>query len=525
MSRPVLFTGIALLLFAIGVVGWKALILDLPLAPSGAKGLWRVELEVSARGTGRRGSVRVPLPSLGPGQAVFDERIQSDRLLFAIRNEDGQRFAIWSGRFEGVHELAHGFRVQLDPSRAPVTGGNAAAPSGIVERYGPRASEIPADDTTIPQLFERISLPPASDPEGRLRSLFSFVADEVATRDTASDDAILTLAAREGSQVGKTRSLVMLLRGAGIPARVVLGLKLQTGTPPEEVVWAQAWLGGVWVPLSPVEGFFGERPADRVALRFGSDQAIETSGVEAVGRRYHALREQLRPEELTALMVPNSDLLAALSLYRLPLPTQSALRGLLLLPIGALIVALFRNIIGVPTFGTFMPILIAFALRSYPLAPGLLLVGSVLCVGIFGRLAFERLHLLLVPRLSLLLCIVVLLVTGAAIVGRGSNIHNLLAGVLFPLVILTMLIERFAVTLSEEGWRSALERAGWSIAVAIVVHPVFRSASAQQLMFGYPELVVGISGLLILIGGYTGFRVSDLIRFRAFARFGARASR
>ena len=33
-----------------------------------------------------------------------------------------------------------------------------------------------------------------------------------------------------------------------------------------------------------------------------------------------------------------------------------------------------------------------------------------------------------------------------------------------------------------------------------------------------PWLVVAVMGVLVLIGGYTGFRVSDLIRFRAFAQ-------
>jgi len=35
-------------------------------------------------------------------------------------------------------------------------------------------------------------------------------------------------------------------------------------------------------------------------------------------------------------------------------------------------------------------------------------------------------------------------------------------GVLFPIVILAMLVERFSVTLAEEGLRPALARAGWS---------------------------------------------------------------
>jgi hypothetical protein len=85
-------------------------------------------------------------------------------------------------------------------------------------------------------------------------------------------------------------------------------------------------------------------------------------------------------------------------------------------------------------------------------------------------------------------------------------------------VILTMLVERFSITIAEEGLREALVRAGFSILVAVAIYPVFRSARAEYLMFTFPELVIVAMGVLVLIGGYTGYRVSDILRFRGFAQ-------
>ena len=82
----------------------------------------------------------------------------------------------------------------------------------------------------------------------------------------------------------------------------------------------------------------------------------------------------------------------------------------------------------------------------------------------------------------------------------------------------TMLIERVSITIAEEGLRPALVRAGWSIAVAMSIWPIFRSARAEHLMFTFPELVIAVIGVLVWIGGYTGYRLSDLLRFRAFAQ-------
>ena len=519
MNRSAAIVGLVLVLIGAGLFVWKAFVLELPLAATDAEGLWRIELEITARGTGRRGSLRAPLPSTGPGQVVFDERSASDRLVFTIRTEEGDRIGVWSGRFAGVHQVVHGFRVQLSEVATPLPSGIGRPPSReLLARQGGPTREFPSDAPDVEGFLEKLWLDAPENPLDRLRTLFAFVADEIATEPSASDDALLVLAAREGSAVGKSRLLVTLLRAIGLPARTVLGLQLFDGQTPYTTQWVEAWIDGQWIPMSPIDGFFATRPANLVALRTSSLAEIETTAVAAVGHRYNALRERLRPEELAAMMTPSSPWLARVSLYQLPVSTQSALRVLLLMPLGALVVALIRNMVGISTFGTFMPVLIALALRQVALAAGLLLVAAVLLLGILGRLVLERMHLLLVPRLGVLLCAVVLAVTSFALLGREVEVRELSVGVLFPMVILTMLIERFSVTLAEEGVRPALVRAGWSVVAAVLVYPIFHSEAAEHLMFGFPELVIVVMGVLIWIGGYTGYRISDLIRFRAFAK-------
>jgi hypothetical protein len=96
--------------------------------------------------------------------------------------------------------------------------------------------------------------------------------------------------------------------------------------------------------------------------------------------------------------------------------------------------------------------------------------------------------------------------------------REFLAGVLFPIVILTMLIERFSIAIAEEGWRPASVRLAWSIAATVAVYPAFRSVQVAHVMFSFPELVLCLMGMLVWIGGYTGYRLSDLLRFRLLAR-------
>jgi hypothetical protein len=116
-----------------------------------------------------------------------------------------------------------------------------------------------------------------------------------------------------------------------------------------------------------------------------------------------------------------------------------------------------------------------------------------------------------------MLCVVVLSVAALSLVGDAVGARELFAGVLFPIVILTMLVERFTIAVAEEGWRAALVPLGWSLLVAMSIHPVFRNPVAEYLMFSFPELTFVVMGALVWIGGYTGYRVADVIRFRSLA--------
>ena len=148
-------------------------------------------------------------------------------------------------------------------------------------------------------------------------------------------------------------------------------------------------------------------------------------------------------------------------LFVLPPDAQQILRILLLVPVGALLAALLGNVVGLNTFGTFMPILIAIAFRQTELAYGLSLFGAIIAVGYVVRLGLERYKLLLVPRLSAILTFVIGIIAFVALLGHHLAMRNNIAVGLFPMVILTMTIERFHVVAEETGcgprwaWRFA----------------------------------------------------------------------
>ena len=139
------------------------------------------------------------------------------------------------------------------------------------------------------------------------------------------------------------------------------------------------------------------------------------------------------------------------SLFTLPKEFQESFHILLLVPIGVLMISVLRNIVGFPTFGIFMPVLMALAFRSTGLAYGLGIFAGVVFIGYLLRRGIDRLRLLLVPRLSFLITFVILAFTVFALIGSKFGIREFMAVGLLPFVILSMTIERFFILIEESG--------------------------------------------------------------------------
>jgi hypothetical protein len=205
------------------------------------------------------------------------------------------------------------------------------------------------------------------------------------------------------------------------------------------------------------------------------------------------------------------------SLYSLPIRTQAVYGVLLMIPIGALIMVMMRNFIGVDAFGTFMPVLIALAFRETKLFWGVILFTLLVALGLSIRFLLERLRLLLVPRLSAVLIVVVLLMLVISLMSHKLGMETGLSVALFPMVIIAMTIERMSVVWEERGPADAMRGASGSLLVAIAAYIAMGLTWLEHLIFTFPELLLVILALVVVAGRYTGYRLLELSRFKALA--------
>jgi hypothetical protein len=179
--------------------------------------------------------------------------------------------------------------------------------------------------------------------------------------------------------------------------------------------------------------------------------------------------------------------------------------------------ALLRNIVGIRTFGTFTPALIALSFVQADWRTGTLALVVILGVGVLAQLGLNKLKILMVPRLGIILTLVILLMVLGVSILDYLGLTPTASATLLPMVILTMMVERFNVMAEEDGYAEAFKVLGGTLVAAICCLLLLRVDFLSRLVLVFPEVPLIVAAALLLIGRYAGYRLTELWRFRDFA--------
>jgi hypothetical protein len=357
-------------------------------------------------------------------------------------------------------------------------------------------------------------------PADQVRALFQYVDKMVAKEPgpgRVGQTAVDCLRQGRGDALGKSRLLVALCRNRGIPARVVTGLALARRTEQRAHFWAEAWVGEYWMPLCPYHHFCGRVPPTYLVFGFGDQPMVRGRNVRDLD--YSCLVGHSTPEGANAAADQASwirKVFTALSLHSLPPAEWRLVEFLLLLPIAALIICIFRNLIGLSSFGTFAPALIGLAFRQLESLPGILVFVSIVLIGWGMRRVLDRYHLLQVPRTAFLLSLVVLVLIVSILAANYEDLAPTRYISLFPIIILTGMIERFWTLEAEDGTVSSFKTLLGTMVIAASISLFLSIPAVVRHMVNFPETLGLIMACQLLLGRYTGYRLSELFRFRDF---------
>ncbi len=480
--------------------------LNVPLVPDYSTASWLVEAKINVQPVNDKSSVTLFLPQISKTHSIENEQFVSDGFGLATISERGNRIARWTnGVSTGNYNLF--YRALVRPKEAQVAGSykTRKRPSTLKVFTKPEIKKVAR------QLNKKVWR------ENKGQKKFTEALCQLALTEKLDDSFIKLLEGRDSRRY-RLEVVTKLLAEEKIPAHLVHGVTLSRAQANIPVAhWLEIFSEGQWHTYDPNLKSW-DLTKDKFVWWKGEDKLIVTNNPAAVKTvisvspgEAAGVRAAIRKSKL------KEQAAGFLSLSSLPVHTQAVFRQMLIIPFGALLVAFLRNVVGLKTFGTFMPVLIALSFRELQLAWGLLLFSSIVTLGLIARFYFEKLKLLLVPRLTATLTLVIIFMIAITLIADHLNHSIALSLALFPLVILTMTIERMSVVWEEVGAREALKQGIGSLAVASVIYFLVTNAYLEYLFFVFPELLLVVLGLAILLGRYKGYRLIELFRFKELA--------
>lgn len=363
-SRLPFYIAVLLLISAgITLAIWRHMEMGIPWLTGEQRPVWMVEARVDFDAGNGAVLASLNIPERPPGFRILSEQAASPGYGFSTIDKPGSRRAEWSKREASGPQTLY-FKAQFIPDATSVPAAPTRSPGARkVFWEEPKATAV---REILRQAKER-----SSTPESMTRELIRLMQPDTRTQNT-------TLLIAEEDYLNL---LVDMLNHSGIPARTADGLKLEDARRRQKLMpFLQIYDGQQWLTFNPKTAEQGV-PEDLLLWRQGSASLLDVVGGDNSEVSFSMLKQTVPALQL-ATMQFKSNRLGFLSFYELPIEEQSMFRMLLLLPLGALVVAFMRIIIGIRTSGTFMPVLIAVAFVQTTLVPGLIAFLAIVSIGL-----------------------------------------------------------------------------------------------------------------------------------------------
>lgn len=485
-----------LIVLGLVLIGYKTLKLEIPLSPGETRDTWVVEALIEFDASGGAVQAKMALPGYYSNFKVLNQYGASPGYGLSEEVEGRRKSVLWSTRdAEGPQKIYYMFSMydtgeiaELESKAKPIVkpffkDAYRTAVDEVVNASWAKSADV---KTFVKEIVRRFKAEQATQNIMLLRKLI--------TSTYPLEDLI--------------RDLVL---SKEISAVTIKGLKIEEGKRKSEVGAYLAVYEKGWLMLNLETEQFGI-PEDVVF--WGPFPLLETEGAENSKITFSMSKSTESAKGLAVRSnLTEGDPLLSFSIYSLPIEYQNVFKLLLLVPFGCLVVVIVRNLVGLPTSGTFMPVLLAMAFIETTLVKGLIVLGVMLALGLLIRTYLSRLNLLLVPRISAVVISVVMLMAFISIVSFKLGLEEGISVTLFPMIIISWTIERISILWEEHGGLDVSRQMGGSLFVSILIYFVMTNGFIKYFTFSFPECLFILLGLVLLVGVYAGYRLTELARF------------
>jgi len=490
----------SLMLLGIFQTVQRHITLDIPWLPGETRTIWNIDAKINFNAKDGPVLATLTTPEAQAGFTKISQNAASPGYGLSFLEDDDAKKAEWTIRkASGKQTLYYNIQVLEDEK---------SVDRKINEMPALFEKEYPASSTTAGKAIIDDALKTSAD-------AFSFTREVLKQLNADVPNQNITLILT--SKATKTDILIALLNEAKIPTKKIGALILEDGrrrqhlTPLVEVF--QESKGVITSQLFDANSI-GAVNRDNLLLWDQSGKALFELVGGSDSKVSFSMIQQEQPALSALLQKSENEHLFNFSIHSLPVEDQSLFKGILMIPLGVLIVVMMRVLVGLKTSGTFMPVLIAMAFIQTSLVTGLVGFILLVAVGLFIRSYLSHLNLLLVSRISTVIIMVILLIALFGVLSYKLGLTEGLKITFFPMIILSWTIERMSVLWEEEGAKEVMTQGGGSLLVAILAYFAMSNDVTRHLMFNFIGLQFVVMSLVLLLGSYTGYRLLELRRFK-----------
>lgn len=498
---------IGLIVLASMAIGSRLLLIGPSQLATGDR-LWRLTIDVTAQTSAQATAVQIHPPLETGRLRIIQRNLQHPG--FRIRNwgddklERRSILAFATGN--GQHSITAKFFIHHQAGPTLPTEIKAILLTNTQrEKYLQDTSSLQLTHPLVTQTLQNLNQQ-QSDRNQLVNDIFNYL--QLFTTSYKKDELNVptTLAAKKATTLDRALTMVALCRAAGFPARVVTGLILKEDIDPRPYYWVGVYQNEKWLNYDIPSGYRETVPVNYLPLRRDGADIVQVLNGELSSVDYDLEREFDHPY---LHQHKSKSIFDIFDLSRLPLDARNELAILLLLPLGALITAMCRHLVGLHSYGVFTPTLLALAMVYTDVLTTMLIFIVVSALAIGGRSLFPT-SITRVPRLAIIFTLVAMILTFSASVmdyyelGQGGRI------VLLPIIILTSLVDRLYRTIEDKGLTIAMHRLAWTVLISLLCLPVVQFESLGHVLLQYPEIHLMTLSLFLLISLYKGKQLINL---------------
>lgn len=195
---------------------------------------------------------------------------------------------------------------------------------------------------------------------------------------------------------------------------------------------------------------------------------------------------------------------------------------ILLLPLLASLIAFMRHVIGLPGIGMLLPIALSITLISTGLVPGALLLGSIIIASTLARFILKRIRIMQLPKMALSMFIVSVSIFIILTLSAVSGLLVVRQLSIFPVLLMILLSEQIVSVQLERTIRDVIHITVFTVLLGVLGFLLLSSELLRNTVLLYPELILFLIPLDIVIGRYFGLRVTEFFRFSDIKSHGSK---